>query len=107
MITPRRAAVASLHPGPLRVKDVCVSAGGHRILNMVDLTLHPGEMCALIGPSGAGKSTLIKALLGLRDPDAGSVMMGSIPVADLGPVGYVPQDDALHVMEELKSRHFK
>ena len=73
-----------------------MSAGGTRILQMVDLTLHPGEMCALIGPSGAGKSTLIKALLGLRDPDKGSVMMGSLPMAELGPVGYVPQDDALH-----------
>ena len=83
-------------PGPLRVENVGVSAGGTRILKMVDLTLHPGEMCALIGPSGAGKSTLIKALLGLRDPDEGSVMMGALPVAELGPVGYVPQDDALH-----------
>ena len=68
-------------PGPLRVENVVVSAGGTRILKMVDLTLHPGEMCALIGPSGAGKSTLIKALLGLRDPDEGSVMMGGLPVA--------------------------
>ena len=90
------ASTTSLPPGPLRVKNVSVSAGGTRILNMVELTLHPGEMCALIGPSGAGKSTLIKALLGLRDPDEGSVMMGSHQVAELGPVGYVPQDDALH-----------
>jgi ABC-type multidrug transport system ATPase subunit len=78
------------------VENVGVSAGGTRILNMVKLTLHPGEMCALIGPSGAGKSTLIRALLGLRDPDDGSVRMGMLPVAELGPAGYVPQDDALH-----------
>jgi len=78
------------------VVNVGVSAGGTRILKNVHLTLHPGEMCALIGPSGAGKSTLIKALLGLRDPDEGSVMMGQLPVAEVGPVGYVPQDDALH-----------
>jgi ABC-type multidrug transport system ATPase subunit len=73
-----------------------VSAGGTSILKMVDLTLHPGEMCALIGPSGAGKSTLIKALLGLRTPDEGSVTMGPLPAAEMGPVGYVPQDDVLH-----------
>jgi len=90
------ASTTNLLPGPLRVSSVCVSAGGTRILNMVDLTLHAGEMCALIGPSGAGKSTLIKALLGLRDPDEGSVAIGSLPVAEVGPVGYVPQDDALH-----------
>ena len=85
------ASTTIFPPGPLRAKSVSVSAGGIRILKMVDLTLHPGEMCALIGPSGAGKSTLIKALLGLRDPNEGSVMMGRHTVAELGPVGYVPQ----------------
>jgi ABC-type multidrug transport system ATPase subunit len=90
------APTTSLPPGPLRVENVGVSAGGTRILSMVSLTLHAGEMCALIGPSGAGKSTLIKALLGLRDPDEGSVRMGSRSVKELGPAGYVPQDDALH-----------
>jgi len=90
------ASMTILPPGPLHAKSVSVSAGGFRILKMVDLTLHPGEMCALIGPSGAGKTTLIKALLGLRDPNEGSVMMGRHPVAELGPIGYVPQDDVLH-----------
>ena len=88
--------MTSLPSGPLRVQNVGVSAGGTRILRQVELTLHPGEMCALIGPSGAGKSTLIKVLLGLRDPDEGSVTMGSRPVSEVGPAGYVPQDDALH-----------
>ncbi len=89
-------STTSLPPGPLRVENVGVSAGGTRILKMVSLTLHAGEMCALIGPSGAGKSTLIRALLGLRNPDEGSVRMGSLSVSELGPVGYVPQDDTLH-----------
>ena len=69
---------------------------GRRILSGISLALHAGEMCALIGPSGAGKSTLIKLLLGLLDPDEGSVTMGSGPVESLATVGYVPQDDALH-----------
>ena len=91
-----KRSTPSPRTSPLRVDNVGVSAGGTRILNGVNLTLHAGEMCALIGPSGAGKSTLIKALLGLRDPDEGSVKVGSRPVAELGPLGYVPQDDALH-----------
>ncbi|WP_299647069.1 ABC transporter ATP-binding protein [uncultured Jannaschia sp.] len=46
-----------------------------RVLNGVDLTLAPGEVCALVAPSGAGKSTLLH-IAGLLDtPDAGTVMM--------------------------------
>jgi len=82
--------------GPLCVENVGVTLGGNRILHGIDLTLHPGEMCALIGPSGVGKRTLIRALLGLREPEDGLVRVGSTPVAEVGPVGYVPQDDALH-----------
>ena len=93
---PRVSAMPGPLPGPLRVENVGVSRGGNRILNMVDMTLHPGEMCALIGPSGAGKSTLIRVLLGLWDPDEGSVKMGSLSTDELSQVGYVPQDDALH-----------
>ncbi|MEV6012686.1 ATP-binding cassette domain-containing protein [Streptomyces sp. NPDC051976] len=42
-------------------------------LNSVDLTLHPGEVLAVIGDNGAGKSTLIKCLSGALTPDQGSL----------------------------------
>jgi ABC-2 type transport system ATP-binding protein len=39
----------------------------------IELTVERGETVALLGPNGAGKSTAIDMLLGLLDPDAGSV----------------------------------
>ena len=77
------------------MSSVDVVAGDYRILDGVTLKLHPGELCGLIGPSGAGKSTLIKVLLGLRDPRSGDAKLGGGPVTAV-PIGYVPQDDALH-----------
>lgn len=92
-----RSEVAGTTPrGPLIVDDVSVSRGGRRILEGVHLSLHPGELCALIGPSGAGKSSLIRLLLGLWIPKSGRVAIGGGAVEDAGPLGYVPQDDALH-----------
>ncbi|MEU6511658.1 ATP-binding cassette domain-containing protein [Streptomyces sp. NPDC020192] len=44
-------------------------------LNDVDLTLHPGEVLAVIGDNGAGKSTLIKCLSGALVPDQGSLFV--------------------------------
>jgi ABC-type multidrug transport system ATPase subunit len=80
----------------LRLENIHVSAGRTRILQGIDMTLEPGQVCALIGPSGAGKSTLIKVLLGLCRADEGRVRLGGQEIGSLGPIGYVPQHDALH-----------
>lgn len=70
----------ALPPGPLglRLSGVKVLApGGQVILDGVDLTVQPGEVVALVGATGTGKSTLASLLPRLRDPDAGSVALGS------------------------------
>ncbi|MCW5776263.1 MAG: ABC transporter ATP-binding protein [Phycisphaeraceae bacterium] len=64
-----------------------------------DLTLHfePGTVTAVLGPNGAGKTTLLRLLLGLREPDAGRVMLDARSVASLSAreraarMAYVPQ----------------
>lgn len=80
----------------LKVDRVSVNAGDIKILKNISFSLRAGDLCAVIGPSGAGKSTLIKTLLGLRTPDTGSVRLAGQTVGEIGPIGYVPQDDAVH-----------
>jgi ABC transport system ATP-binding/permease protein len=80
----------------LNVERLAVNAGDIKILRNLGFSLYRGELCAVIGPSGAGKSTLIKTLLGLRSPDNGDVTLDAGPVSAAGPIGYVPQDDAVH-----------
>jgi ABC-2 type transport system ATP-binding protein len=46
-----------------------------RALDHLTLTLHPGEVVALLGPNGAGKTTAVRLLLGLTQPDQGSVRL--------------------------------
>ncbi|MFC8426615.1 sugar ABC transporter ATP-binding protein [Streptomyces sp. NPDC057236] len=58
----------------LAVRGLSKSFPGVRALDDVDLTLHPGEVHALIGENGAGKSTLIKLLTGVYRPDAGDIV---------------------------------
>ncbi len=80
----------------LDVAGVSVRFWSDTILHDLYFRLWPGELCALIGPSGSGKSTLMKVLLGVLDPSAGRVSIAGQPPGEAGPMGYVPQHDALH-----------
>lgn len=67
---------ASVQPGlGVVMEQLTVYAGGHPILNAIDLVLKPGEHIAVIGPSGAGKSSLVGLLLGWHRPSTGRILV--------------------------------
>jgi phospholipid/cholesterol/gamma-HCH transport system ATP-binding protein len=57
------------------LKNLHKSFGHKRVLQGVDLTILPGESMVIIGGSGTGKSVLLKCLLGLIQPDSGTILM--------------------------------
>ena len=69
-------------------------------LEHVSLTIGAGSYVAIVGPSGAGKTTLVDLLLGLYDPDSGTVRVGGLDPRELreklpGLISYVPQRPGL------------
>ena len=58
---------------PLVVKGLHKSFGQQTVLNGIDLTVEPGENLAVLGRSGTGKSVLLKLIIGLQQPDSGSI----------------------------------
>src|SRR4051794_8995358 len=77
--------------------------GGRRLLNDVCLTVTPGRLVAGLGASGGGKTPLLGAPAGLRRPTAGSVRYGDREKLGRGEIGYVPQDDIVHLDLPLAS----
>ncbi|MFG6467337.1 ABC transporter ATP-binding protein [Roseateles sp. BYS87W] len=73
---------------------------GPTVLNALDWQLLPGQVVGLLGRNGAGKTTLLETLLGLREPEAGTVTLFGqdaqhLDDATRARIGYVPQESDL------------
>jgi len=88
-------------PAMLELRDVSKRFGDTETVRSVALAVPEGRTVALIGPSGCGKSTLLRLMIGLIDPDGGSVRFDGRelrPENVLGlrhRMGYVIQDGGL------------
>jgi ABC-type multidrug transport system fused ATPase/permease subunit len=68
--------------------------GGHFNLKNINLVLEFGKQYALVGPSGAGKTTLIDVILGLLEPDSGTLTWNSNREVS---IAYVPQETDISI----------
>ena len=81
-------APTSAAPVVLRLTDVSVRRGRRTVLSGINLTLHRGEVVAVVGANGAGKSTLLQLCAGLLRASGGSIERTPN-------FGYAPQLDSL------------
>lgn len=59
----------------IEMKNIRKSFGTNTVLKDVSITIHGGEICALIGENGAGKSTLMNILGGVHQMDSGDILI--------------------------------
>jgi phospholipid/cholesterol/gamma-HCH transport system ATP-binding protein len=78
----------------IRLRNLRKSFGAKLVLDGIDLDIMPGTSMVVIGGSGTGKSVLLKCILGLLDPDAGTIEIDGTNVLTL------PR----HEQEALRSR---
>jgi phospholipid/cholesterol/gamma-HCH transport system ATP-binding protein len=64
----------------IRINDLHKSFGLNKVLQGINLHIQNGETLAIIGQSGSGKSVLLKHMLGLIQPDRGSIIVDGVEI---------------------------
>ncbi len=76
----------------IEIENLSFSYGKQTTLSNISFDVEEHQFTAVIGPNGGGKSTLVKLMLGLLEPDSGSLkVLGDEPKRAREKVGYVPQ----------------
>jgi ATP-binding cassette subfamily B protein len=95
----RGGAVLEPFAGAVAFEDVGFSYDGETpVLRGVSLAIAPGEHVAIMGPSGGGKTTIVSLLLGIYEPQSGTVRVDGLRLRDVDVValrrqiGVVMQD---------------
>ena len=86
----------------LSIEKLRKSYDGHPVVKDVSLKVGPGEIVGLLGPNGAGKTTTFYMIVGIEEPDEGSIFWNRINIstlpmhkrAQLG-IGYLPQESSI------------
>lgn len=82
----------------IELKNVTFRYNAVPVLEDVSLTIPAGQITAVLGPSGAGKTTLVGLVVGLLDPENGTILIDGMPITTLDlqgwrrMIGYVPQE---------------
>ncbi|MFT4030597.1 MAG: ATP-binding cassette domain-containing protein [Protaetiibacter sp.] len=87
----------------LEIRDVRKSYGTRRVLDEVSFDVAPGRMTGFVGGNGAGKTTTMRIILGVLEPDAGTVTLDGAPLGPTGRrrFGYMPEERGLYPKMKL------
>lgn len=86
----------------LRTENLCKTFRGRRVVSDVSVSIEQSEVVGLLGPNGAGKTTSFRMIVGLINPDSGTVMLDDEDItprpmyqrARLG-LSYLPQEPSV------------
>ncbi|MBA2389680.1 MAG: ABC transporter ATP-binding protein [Geodermatophilaceae bacterium] len=101
-LPPEDGDQSPLPPSAIELLDVHYryAADLPEVLTGISLRIEPRDDVAIVGATGAGKTTLLDLLLGVLEPQSGSVLVGGAPIASCRTawqlsIGYVPQQVVL------------
>ena len=86
----------------LRAEGLVKSFRSRKVVKGVSVEVAAGEVVGLLGPNGAGKTTIFDMIVGLMQPDEGSITLNGAPITSLpmfkrarNGIGYLPQESSV------------
>jgi lipopolysaccharide export system ATP-binding protein len=86
----------------LRAAGLVKSFRSRKVVKGVSIDVRAGEVVGLLGPNGAGKTTIFDMIVGLCQPDEGTISLGEEIITDLPMyrrarkgIGYLPQESSV------------
>lgn len=84
----------------IKIVNVHKSFGKKKVLEDINLEIHPQEIMIIMGPSGCGKSTLLRLLIGLLKPTEGQIWIDGQEISSM-------QEDELHEVRKKMGMVFQ
>jgi len=90
----------------LTITDLTLAGVDARdLLHDISLTIHAGEVLGIAGVEGNGQAELVEAIMGMREPSAGRILLEDLDISDWhtreireAGVGYIPEDRQRHAL---------
>ena len=80
---PQKESGTAVPRGDVALSHVTFGYGERTVLSDFSFTVKAGEQATLVGRTGAGKSTVFKLLLGLYQPEKGTITIGGVDVSKI------------------------
>ena len=82
----------------IQLENINKSFGDHQVLTNMSFAIKPGLMTGFVGGNGAGKTTTMRTIIGVLDPDSGSITVDGEPITAgyRAHIGYMPEERGLY-----------
>ena len=89
----------------LKIENLTKTYGDFKALNHVSLEAENGKILGILGRNGAGKNTTIKSIMGIIEPEEGSITFDGIDIRKAKvSIGYLPEERGLYVNAVVKDQ---
>lgn len=89
----------------LKIENLTKTYGDFKAFNHVSLEAENGKILGILGRNGAGKTTTIKSIMGIIEPEEGSITFDGIDIRKAKvSIGYLPEERGLYVNAVVKDQ---